>query len=60
MESLKIEIEDVAKDLNEKLNQIEAQFVENKTRKDLIEKNIEDLQLKIDERFKIISESLNG
>ncbi len=60
MESLKTELEDEAKELHEELNQKESQILENKTSKDLIEKNIEDLQLRIDERFKIIFESFNG
>ena len=60
MESLKSELEDKAEELNEQLNQMETQILENKTNKDLIEKNVEELQLKIDERFKIISESFNG
>ena len=60
LESLKTELEDKAEELNEELNQIESQILENKTSKDLIEKNIEDLVRKIDERFKIIFESFNG
>ena len=60
LESLKTELEDEAKELHEELNQKESQILENKTSKDLIEKNIEDLQLRIDERFKIIFESFNG
>ena len=60
LESLKTELEDKAEELNEELNQIESEILENKTSKDLIEKNIEDLVRKIDERFKIISESFNG
>ena len=60
LESLKTDLEDKAEELNEQLNQIESQIQDNKTSRDSIEKNIEDLQLKIDERFKILSESFNG
>ena len=57
---MKTETEDKVKDLIEEMNQIESQVLESKMSEDLIKKNIEDLQLKIDERFKIISESFNG
>ncbi len=60
LESLKTELEDKAEELNDELNQIESEILENKTSKDLIEANIEDLVRKIDERFKIIFESFNG
>ena len=60
LESLKTEIEDKAKELNEAINQLESQVLEFKTSEDLIEKNIEDLQLKIDERFKKSIESLKS
>jgi hypothetical protein len=39
---------------------MESQILENKTNKDLIEKNVEDLLLEIDERFISISESFKG
>ena len=58
LESLKTELEDKAEELNEELNQLESDILENKTSKDSIEKNIEDLQLKIDERFTFIKVSL--
>ena len=57
LESLKTDLDDKAKELNEQLSQIESQILENKTSRDSIEKNIEDLQLKIDERFKKSIES---
>ena len=60
LESLKTDLDDKAEELNEQLNQIESQILETNTSKDSIEKNIEDLQLRIDERFKIISESFHG
>ncbi len=60
LESLKTELEDKAEELSEQLNQMESQVLESKMSEDLIKKNIEDLQLKIDERFKIIFESFNG
>ena len=60
LESLKTDLEDKAEELNEKLNQLESEILENKTNKDSIEKNIEDLQLKLDERFKRSIESLKS
>ena len=60
LDSLKTELEEKAQQANEELNQLESRILENKTSKDLIEKKIEDLQLRKDERFKIISESFNG
>ena len=60
LESLKTELEDKAEELKEQLNQIESQMLVKQISEDLIKKNIEDLQLKIDERFKIIFESFNG
>ena len=58
MESLKTEIEEKAEEINEALNQIESEILESKISKNSIEKNIEDLQLKIDERFTFIKVSL--
>ena len=60
LESLKTELEDKAEELNEALNKMESQILENKTTAVSIVKNVEDLQLRIDERFKIISESCKG
>ena len=60
LESLKTELEDKAEELNDELNQIESQILENKTTEDSIKKNIEDFNLKKDERFKNRSESLKS
>ncbi len=60
LESLKTELDDKAGELNDTLNQMESEILENKTNKDLIETNIEDLQQKIDKRFKTSIELLKS